>query len=338
MKRVGGLYPLICERENLRLAAWKALRSKRGMSDARAFMARMDEALDILRWELLHGAVRLTPPRQFVIHDPKRRTITAPCFRERVLHHAIMNVVEPELERYAIHHSYACRAGKGQFAALTAARKFAWGHEWFLKLDVRKYFDSIPKALLLERLERRFKDRELLSLLRQLVSAFQPEAPCGLPIGSLLSQHLANFYLGWLDHFITVEMRCGSYLRYMDDFVLWHQDGRVLAEMLPQVNDAALGTLHLTLKPAQRNRTMRGMTFLGHRVWPGRLTLSRVSKQRYARKLKAVCVALGHGEINEGEAQERALSLVAFTRHSSCLSFRRRVAQGLAAQPKAPTA
>ena len=101
---------------------------------------------------------------QFVIRDPKERIITAPCFPERVLHHALMNVCEEVFERWLITDSYACRAGRGRIAALSRAQGFAGRFPCFLKLDIRKYFDSVPHDEVLARLGRIFKDRPLLAI------------------------------------------------------------------------------------------------------------------------------------------------------------------------------
>src|SRR5205085_5119662 len=115
------------------------------------------------------------------------------CFAERVLHQAIMNVCEPYLDRWLIADTYACRRGKGRVAALHRARHFAQRFSRILKLDVRKYFDSVPHEGLLERLAWRVKDARLLTLMEQIVRSFRGPVGRGIPIGSLTSQHLANF-------------------------------------------------------------------------------------------------------------------------------------------------
>jgi len=118
MKRMGNLFERIVERDNLRLAFSKALRGKRDRLDARAFASTLDENLRRAADDVASGTFPLGRCRQFVIHDPKERVITAPCFAERVLHHAIMNVCEPVFERWLIHDTYACRIGRGRVAAV----------------------------------------------------------------------------------------------------------------------------------------------------------------------------------------------------------------------------
>jgi RNA-directed DNA polymerase len=139
MTRVGQLLAAIADPGNLRLASWKASKGKRAKADCRAFQENLDTNLSALRAELLAGRVRVGGYHYFTIYDPKERTICAAHFGERVMHHALMNLCEPVLERAAIFDSYACRRGKGQLAAVRRAESYARRHGWFLKLDVRKF-------------------------------------------------------------------------------------------------------------------------------------------------------------------------------------------------------
>ena len=220
MTRMGNLMEKILARDNLRLAYAKAVRGKRGKTDARAFGAALEDNLQQMSNQVRDGTFPLGVCHQFTIYDPKQRLITAPCFRERVLHHAIMNVCEPVFERWLIHDTYACRAGKGRVAALQRAQHFARRNPFFLNMDIRKYFDSIPHQRLYEKLCRLFKDSALLELFRQILDSHS-SSQRGLPIGSLTSQHFANFYLGHLDRFVKEHLRVRGYVRYMDDFVIW---------------------------------------------------------------------------------------------------------------------
>jgi len=210
----------IADAENLRLAFWKAAKGKRGKADCVAFRERLDENLAALRAELLEGDVPVGNYHYFTVHDPKERLICAASFRERVLHHAVMNVCEPALERAAVFDSYACRKGKGRLLAVERAQGYARTHGWFLKMDIRKYFDSIDHETLRALLGRKFKDPELLRLVDRILASYQTAPGRGLPIGNLTSQHFANFYLAPLDRFLKEELRRGAYVRYMDDFVV----------------------------------------------------------------------------------------------------------------------
>ncbi len=298
MKRAGNLFERIADRDNLRLAFSKAVRGKRDRRDARNFAEHLEANLQAMRQGLLRGNVPVGRFHQFVIHDPKERVITAPCFEERVLHHAIMTVCEPVFERWLIADTYACRVGKGRLAALDCARQFAHRFPVFLKLDIRKYFDSISHDELLRRLACLFKDRRLLELLERIIRSFRGPVGRGVPIGSLTSQHLANFYLGWFDRFAKEQIRAKGYVRYMDDMVLWCDSPHVLSEHLTASRNFLNRELMLDLKESPYiNRAGHGMDFLGCRVFPRQLALNRRSRTRFRRKLVALDAALARASM-----------------------------------------
>jgi hypothetical protein len=195
MKRVGNLFDAIVDHDNLLTAVWNAKRGRSHRPEVRLYLSGLDRHLAALADGLSAGTFPVGRFQQFLIRDPKERVITAPCFPERVLHHAIMNVCEPHFERWLISDTFACRAGKGRSAALARARQFAKQNTWFLSLDVRKYFDSIDHDVLRRSLTRRIKDVRVLDLFGRIIAGYRGGIGRGLPIGSLTSQHFANFYL-----------------------------------------------------------------------------------------------------------------------------------------------
>jgi len=324
MRRAKQLFDRIAGRENLELAVQKALRGKRQKADARAYVGHLDRNLNDLSLQLRSGEVEVGCCTEFTIRDPKERLITAPCFAERVLHHAIMNVCEPAFESRLIPHTYACRRGKGQFAALATASRFARRNGWFLKSDVRKYFESIPKAGMIRRLERVFAEDAILELFSSILHAHRPGTDCALPIGSLISQHCANLYLDTVDRLVTGGLSCGTYLRYMDDFVAWANRKDDLKRIRSAVGEE-LDRHGLRFKGEPfLNRTRHGMDFLGHRVFSDRVTLNRRSRRRVASRMAGVDADFASGRIGEAEAQARATAICAFTDHFGGASFRRR--------------
>ena len=208
--------------DNLAAAYALAARGKRRREEVAAFSARLSENLNRMAVDLRAGRYEPGPFRRFVVRDPKVRVIHAAPFRDRVVHHAIMRVAEPVFERGAMHQSYACRKGKGNRAARLAAAACARRWSWCLKMDVRKYFDSIDHEVLLKLIGRRFKDAAFLDLLRRIVSSYRSTEPGrGLPIGTLCSQVFANLYLDGLDRRLVEHWRCGGYQRFMDDILVW---------------------------------------------------------------------------------------------------------------------
>lgn len=339
MKRHGQLMTQIADAENLRLAFWKAAKGKRGKADCLAFRERLDENLATLAAELSSGEVPLGDYHYFKVHDPKERLICAASFRERVLHHALMNVCEPVLERAAVFDSYACRKGKGRLRAVARALGYARTHGWFLKLDIRKYFDSIHHDTLRSLLRRKFKDPLVLGVFDRIIGSYETAPGRGLPIGNLTSQHFANFYLGTLDRFLKETLRRRAYARYMDDFVVWGESGQELRGVCERVRGFAAAELKLELKANTAiNRTAAGMDFLGYRLFPGTVRLARRSQVRFARKFRRYESAHRRGEWSELVLQQRMKALLAFVMPAESGAFRRHVLQrfGVAAKRLEP--
>jgi hypothetical protein len=323
MKRIGNLWPCVMERGNLARAFHQAARGKRRKIEVLRFARDLDGNLDELRRELEARTFETGKFNVFKVHDPKERTIHAARFPERVFHHALMNLCEPVLERQGVFHSYACRKGKGRLAAIHAAEQAARGASWYVKLDIRKYFESIPQELLIGRLRRLFKDPEILYWLEKLLRGHRPDEGKGLPIGSLTSQHLANFYLGPLDRFCQGHPAVTGYCRYMDDFVCWGHDKSAMVALGNAIQQLVEGQLDLVLKhPPCPQPTQRGMDFLGYRIFPSHTALNRRSKVRYWRRLRALETRHHSGDITETGLQQRLTALTAFVLPARSHRFR----------------
>ena len=185
------------------------------------FRMKVDCNLEEIRRGLENETARIGAYSYFTIKDPKERIICAASFPERIIHHAVMNICEPYFERFQIFHSYACRKGKGQHAALLSAFHYAKSSPFFLKMDVRKYFDSIDHEILFNRLTRLFKDHRLLDLLSRIIDSYHTAPGKGVPIGNLTSQYFANHYLASFDHYVKETLGVKRYIRYMDDMLFF---------------------------------------------------------------------------------------------------------------------
>jgi retron-type reverse transcriptase len=198
MKRFGNLFEKVVTFDNLLLAANKTLRGQKRKPAAARFYYDLEPELLRLQEELESGSWRPRPYRVFTICEPKPRQICASDLRDRVVHHAICNTLDPIFERRMIYDSYACRVGKGTHAAVERARRFARKANYYLQCDVRKYFASIEHEALKTLLRRILRDKRLLELLDRIIEHSPPGAAPGrgLPIGNLTSQYFANLYLG----------------------------------------------------------------------------------------------------------------------------------------------
>ena len=263
--------------------------------------------------------------RSFLVYDPKERRILAPCFRDRVAHHALMRHLGPVLDRALVDDTFACRPGKGTLAAVHRAQRHLRRHPWFVKTDIRSYFASVDHATLLGLLERHFERREVIERCASVL-ARTPDGSSGrgLPIGALTSQHFANTYLAGLDRLLLEGLRVRAMVRYMDDTIWWCRD-RAEAR---QTRDAVVRWLreqrHLTVKDSvQIGRSEHGVTFLGFRILRGSLRLSLRRRRRFRAAHARWERAYQRGEIDELTLQARADSALAITAHADAVGWRR---------------
>ena len=185
MKRWVDLCERLAEWSNLERALGLAIKGKRDRHSTVAFMEGMPGTLEAVGRRLRSGLGPLGRYRDFVIHDPKLRLISAPCFEDRVLHQAVMGVCEPAFERWLIRQTFACRVGRGLRAAVNEAAYWTDRRIWYLQLDVRHYFETIPRSRLMEKVERLFGEVEMLRLWWELIDSHRPGQMNGLPIGAL---------------------------------------------------------------------------------------------------------------------------------------------------------
>lgn len=316
MKRAGRLADKIGDMENLRWAFIKAQRGSAGKRCVAKFRENLEENLLAIRREWLAGTLKPGKYSEFTIHDPKERKIHAPCFRDRVVQHAIMNVCDKVFEDAQIFDSYASRRGKGVDACLARTEKFAKKFKWFVKFDIHKFFDSIEHGVLKAALTRRFKDKFVLRYFFDLLDGYETSRERGIPIGSLASQYFANLYLASLDWFCKATLRVRGYVRYMDDFVLFSDSAKDAEALRERVAEFLSRELKLELNPVVLNTTEHGISFLSYRVCSRGIFLSRKAKMRFVRKI---------GVADKNEDAASALPLLAFVRRAKSHRFRRKL-------------
>ncbi len=327
MKRHGYLFESVVSFDNLLRASEKALRGQKKKPAAARFFFNLEGELLQLQEELTVGTYQPLPYHIFEIFEPKRRRICAADLRDRVVHHAICNLLEPIFERRAIGDSFACRKGKGAHAAVARAQQLARRFDYFLQCDVSKYFASVDHEALKRLLRRILKDERLLQLLDVIIDQPLPgSAPGkGMPIGSLTSQHFANLYLGELDHFVKERLRMKGYLRYMDDFLNFGHEKSVLRETLAAEREFVREELRLELKESAIvvAPVTEGISFLGFRIFPGMVRLSRDKWARFRRRVREREAAYIAGEIDEDELARTVSSMVGHIQHADTLEARR---------------
>jgi RNA-directed DNA polymerase len=311
------LYPQVYAWDNLLLAHRKASKGKRGKEPAAHFEYHLEDNLITLEAELRAKTYCPGAYHSFYIHEPKRRLISAAPFRDRVVHHALCNVIEPIFERGFIHDSYANRVGKGNHRALDRAQSYARRYRYVLPCDVRQFFPSVDHQIFRRILARKLRDPDVMWLVDQILASgvgvlseeyqmvwfpgddlFAVYRPRGLPIGNLTSQFWANCYLDSFDHFVKRELRCPAYLRYVDDMLLFGDDKRQLWDWKgATIERMARLRLSIHEERAQVRPVTEGFPFLGFVVYPHKRRLKRRKGIAYARKFRVLVQDYAAGRI-----------------------------------------
>ena len=296
------LHPQVCSLGNVMAAARTAMRGKMSGAAAARFHTRWETHAVRLHAELTTDTWRPGPYTYFDIHEPKLRRVAAAPFRDRVVHHALVRVLEPLFERKFIEDSYACRKDKGTHAGVRRCAQYARRFPVVLKCDLRRYFASIDHAILLQRIGMTVADAATMRLIRRILDSHEDGRKMewgtdlfdcrvrrhGLPIGNLTSQFFANIHLDGFDHFVKQELGVKGYVRYVDDFLLF-ADSREQAREWGRQARAYLTALRLTIHPDKYRvcRTDReGADFCGFVCYAnGRIKVRGASVRRYVKRL-----------------------------------------------------
>ena len=262
------MFEQICHKQALFEAYYRARKGLKDKTAANMFSERLEISLQDLRDQLLNDQYTFGPYKLFKVRDPKEREIYAAPFVDRIVHHAINAQIEPIFDRSFIEHTYACRRGKGNLEALKKLQSWINGmpNTYILKMDIKKYFASIDRHILVDMIARKICDQKTLRLIEQLIynAPIEMHRGKGLPIGNLTSQTFANLYLSQLDHFLKDKLGVKHYLRYVDDFVVFG-DKRTIHDLLRTIVDFLHLRLQLEVDPTKQKilHIKNGLPFLG---------------------------------------------------------------------------
>lgn len=326
MKRVGNLFDKVCDFDNLLLAFKKSSRAVKNKPETLKYFYSLEDNLLDLKERLLTGRYIPGTYHLFNILDPKPRTISVAPFEDRIVHHAIVNILEPIYERRFIFDSYATRKGKGTHRAIHRAQQFSWKNTFFLKTDVRKYFDSIDHNVLLDIMCSKLNDERLLTVIER-ITVNGGENGKGLPIGNLTSQFFANCYLDWFDHIIKDESGEKYYIRYMDDILFFSTDKEHLKDLKVFVKYTLQEELKLSLKEKATfiNRVEYGIPFLGVRVFPNQIRIKKENLRRSSGRVAMREKQYVKGIITAGQLQDCINSVLGHMAQYDSLKKRRQV-------------
>lgn len=318
MSNLENIFDQVISIPNLRLANQHAMKGKRYNRFATGFNYDLMSSLLLLQKQLLSQTYHPEDYRHKIILEPKVRSIEAPSYRDRIVHHAIYQYLNPFYEKYFIKDSYACRQDKGVHTAAKRVQSFLRSNhenQYVCQIDVSKYYASINHNRLVELLAGKINDRKLIKLLTVIIEStdsgtehdylFSPNSYYftkgrrGIPIGNLTSQLFANIYLHEVDMYAKQTLKIKRYIRYMDDIIIFHDNKKQLQSWQNSITNFMYENLYLTVNPRKIRLypTKRGVSFVGFVIYPNYLRLRGSSVKRLKRRYNKQLGAVASGKI-----------------------------------------
>lgn len=339
MKRYGNLWNKIVDLENIKISIKKAAKRKRKTQIVKHCLQNLEETAKKIQKMLLNG-YHTSKYNAFNLYEPKLRIIySLPFYPDRIVHHAIMNVLEPMWDKLMYVDSYASRKGKGQHKGSTKTMQLTRKYTYFLKCDISQFYITIDHLILKEILTHKIKDVKTLCLLNEIINSINTRDEnikilnnlpkhkdvtngitklqsnlkyfnnrnVGLPIGNYLSQWFGNLYLNELDTFIKHTLKIKGYIRYCDDFILFSNDKKQLHSAKIKIKLFLFYNLHLILSKTDIAQTNQGVDFLGYRHFPqGYVLIRKATAKRIKKRLKNLYALV----ISKKISKERALGKI----------------------------
>ncbi len=333
MKSHNNLWDKFISFENLHSAFLKAKRSKKKTKGITDFKYNLESELFKLQDELITKKYTCSNYFVFKIYEPKERLIKAPPFRDRVVQHALCNLIEPIFDKTFISNSYACRKKKGTHTALKAIRKDVQLHFRFkghaLKADVRKYFPSIDHTVLKRIIAKKIKDKQILWLINLIIDSDHSDFGDnkGIPIGNLTSQLFANIYLNELDKFVKHKLKAKYYYRYVDDFIIFSNLKKELRVYKRKIKYFLRRNLYLDIPNRKTNIYLikDGVDFVGYKTFPTHTRLRRANILKFTKRTKRLIKALKRNTISLEQLESSICSFLGYIMHADTYFLGKRI-------------
>jgi RNA-directed DNA polymerase len=290
------------------------------------FTLNLEDNIFTLHKKLRSETYRHSNYTSFYIRDPKLRHIHKATVSDRIIHHAIMRVIEPLFDRAFIFDSYSSRKNKGMHRAIKRFKKLAWKLScnntklvWVLKCDIKKFFDSIDHNILLTLIKKKINDEKMIKLIENIIRSFSDEKGRGIPLGNLTSQLFSNIYLNELDQFVKQNLRASYYIRYADDFVILSRDKAYLQNLLVCIDKFLCEKLQLQLhkRKVSIRQWHKGIDFLGYVIFQYHIILRTKTKRRILKKVRNKKRVMVEGKIGEDKFKQTLQSYFGILKHCS---------------------
>ena len=324
MKTYKGLWGRLCSFDNIFLAYKKARKKKTKKLYIIEFEKNLIPNLLNLQSELQNSTYQPRPLMHFTIRDPKTRKISKSDFRDRIVHHALCNIIEPIFDKTFIYDSYANRIGKGTLKAIQRfdyfKRKASKNNSracYVLKADIRHYFENVDHGILISLIRKKIADENIIFLVKKILTNYDLNSSNkGMPLGNLTSQFFANIYLNEFDHYIKENLRIRHYIRYVDDFVILSDSEKNIEEYKSRIDSFLSKKLALELHPEKtRIITLNsGAAFLGIRVFYNHKLLKKSNIRKFKNKLLILCAQFDSQQADYDKIYDSVEGWIAYSR------------------------
>lgn len=321
MKTYKHLWEQFITEENFELAYKNSIKGKKHQRQVREFMQNEKEKLAKVRQLCLDGNFHTSKYKEKIIYEPKQRTIyKLPYCPDRIVQHAIMNVLKPIITNLLIENTYACIEGRGQLKASLKCSEYVRKYQYCLKCDIRKFYPSINQNILSGKLHRIIKDDKFMALLDDIIFSFEGGYNC--PIGNYCSQWFGNYYLSFLDNYVLHTLKCGAYERYCDDFMLFSNDKAYLQDCKKKIEIFLRNELELEFSKAEVFDVKQGVDFCGYRHFGKYVLVRKSTAKRMKRRMKKISLQLADGNYKESRVKGQLASANGILKHACSYNFR----------------
>ena len=324
MKRHGDLFDKIVAIDNLHMAYVSASRGKHWQNTVMNFEKNIDINLLEIQKSLINKTFTTSGYTNKTIYEPKERIIyKLPFAPDRIVQHALMNIIEPIWNNLMISDSYSCRKGKGIHAGSRKTMDYirkVGKNGYCLKMDIRKFYPSVNHNIMYDIVRRKIKCKNTLWLLHDIIYSF--DGGKNIPIGNYTSQWLGNLYMNELDQFVKHEHRVKYYIRYCDDFILLHSDKHYLKDMQAIITNFVADKLGMSLSKSDVFPISHGIDFLGYRHFHDRILLRKSTAKRIKKRIESLPGRLKHGEITLDQYRSSIASTLGWLKWANSHNFR----------------
>ena len=320
VKKYKNLWKDVIAEENIAEAYRKSIKGKRSYSSVKRFEQDVEGNLKKIRESLINQTYKTSPYNQRTIYEPKERIIYVLALNpDRVVHHALMNVLIPIFTKMFIKNTFACIKDRGLHKGSILTTKYVRKYKYCLKCDIRKFYPSINHDILYRMCERKFKEKEILWLLHEIIYSIEGET--NVPIGNLPSQWFGNWYMTPFDRYVTEELGITAYLRYCNDFCLFSDSKEELNRAKKKIEVFLRDELALKMSKCDLFRTTQGVDFLGYRHFKGYKLLRKRTAKRVKRRLPAILKKYKEGKMTQDRFRSCVESTYGWVKWANTYNF-----------------